>query len=495
VKYIILKSHLLHKFSLAILILSLISCGGGGTGGGADPKENIESNSGKLDSQFSGGGFVLFNSGFKVFNDDSGNAVKLDTSGRILVTGYTHNALGNFDIILARFTSNGEIDTTFGVDHRIMGVRDGIKDGFSVYDSATGDFRSDEGFDLLLDSFGRILVVGHLANGGPTGDMFILRYSADGIPDTSFGINGVVIHNSAAQGNADDVAHDVAIDRNNRIVVVGRSTNASGNYDMTVWRYLPDGDIDTDFGIDYDADEIKDGIYIHNNAAGGDGSDSAAAVVIDKNDRILVTGSSKGTGTPVNFGDDDLILWGLTDTGILDSTFGADYDNDGNIDGYFKYGSLTSYDTSSDIILDSSGNIIVVGSSYSADSNYDVTLFSFTNNGTLNTSFGVDYDSDGTRDGFVKNVVAGDQVARTVKIDTNGKLVIAGWVGLYEMAIWRYESNGDIDISFANNGISLPSRGRAHDMEIDVNGKFVLVGANPTGGNAAFDLALWRVLP
>ena len=79
--------------------------------------------------------------------------------------------------------------------------------------------------------------------------MVIWRYTPDGDLDTTFGTNGIVVHDGAAgQANSIDAGRSLAIDSFGRILVVGVSRNTAGNDDMVIWRYTPDGDLDTTFG-------------------------------------------------------------------------------------------------------------------------------------------------------------------------------------------------------------------------------------------------------
>ena len=41
------------------------------------------------------------------------------------------------------------------------------------------------------------------------------------------------------------MGNSITLDSQGRILVTGYSTNAAGNTDMAIWRYLPDGTLDT----------------------------------------------------------------------------------------------------------------------------------------------------------------------------------------------------------------------------------------------------------
>ena len=63
----------------------------------------------------------------------------------------------------------------------------------------------------------------------------VWRYLPNGQPDKSFAGKGYITHHNTAGGNRHDLAQAVAIDKLDRIITVGWSFNASGNYGMTSW--------------------------------------------------------------------------------------------------------------------------------------------------------------------------------------------------------------------------------------------------------------------
>ncbi len=187
-----------------------------------------------------------------------------------------------------RYKSDGTLDTSFG---------NGT--GYVVHSNAAGGGGNDAGYAITLDSSGRIIVVG-MSDRDPSAsanhDMVIWRYNPDGTLDTSFNGVGYVVHNGAAGGNGIDAGGGVVLDSAGRILVAGSSTNSGGNRDMAIWRYNPDGTLDTSFN--------NVGYVVHDNAAGGNGHDSGNDILLDSLGRIVVVGSSTGSGT-----GDDMAIW------------------------------------------------------------------------------------------------------------------------------------------------------------------------------------------
>jgi uncharacterized delta-60 repeat protein len=163
---------------------------------------------GKLDTNFGNGGFKITDLGFV----DVANGVALTPSGQVLIAGYTIGAKLNNDFLLQRYDTDGALDTTFGTG------------GTVKTDVSTGD---DFGENLVVDAAGRIILVGEATS--PTSptltDIALARYNADGTPDTSFATNGILTADLHGFG---DFGKDVTIDSLGRIVAAGYTANGSG---------------------------------------------------------------------------------------------------------------------------------------------------------------------------------------------------------------------------------------------------------------------------
>jgi uncharacterized delta-60 repeat protein len=101
---------------------------------------------------------------------------------------------------------------------------------------------------------------------------------ATGVLDTTFDGDGIVVHNNAAGGNGYDEGNSIYVDSNGKIYVTGFSSNGR-NDDMVIWRYNSNGSLDTSFG--------RNGIVVHNNAAGGNGNDVGNSIYVDNKGRYM----------------------------------------------------------------------------------------------------------------------------------------------------------------------------------------------------------------
>ncbi|HYC48023.1 MAG TPA: hypothetical protein VED01_21325 [Burkholderiales bacterium] len=260
-----------------------ILLGGYGWGAGNTDFAVVRYNAdGTLDTSFDGDGKVTTPFGTST---DEGASLALQADGRIVVAGYTWNG-ANYDFALARYNTNGSLDTTFDSDGKLT-TAFGTSDDF--------------GRSVTVQSDGRILVAGHTWNGANY-DFALARYNANGTLDTTFDFDGKV---TTPVGTASDEAWSVTLQSDGKILAAGRTQNG-GNYDFTLLRYNANGSLDTTFD--------GDGKVI---AAIGAAADEAWSVTLQSDGRILVAGSS------FNGSNSDFALLRFNSDGSLDTTFDA----------------------------------------------------------------------------------------------------------------------------------------------------------------------------
>jgi uncharacterized delta-60 repeat protein len=137
------------------------------------------------------------------------------------------------DIGVARFNSDGTLDTTFGVN--------------GITGTSTPDIW-EQANDIAVQPDGRIVVIGQIKPAGMEPVRFlVMRLDADGTLDTGFGTNGVA--ETALFSDENDHATAVTLQSDGRIVVVGQNANL-GQPDFAIARYNVDGSLDADFAED-----------------------------------------------------------------------------------------------------------------------------------------------------------------------------------------------------------------------------------------------------
>ncbi|MBA5869951.1 MAG: tandem-95 repeat protein, partial [Nitrospira sp. CR2.1] len=179
---------------------------------------------GSLDTSFNGTGKALTD--FVANSSDMGNEVRMQADGKIVVAGWS-NAGGTNDFAIARYNTNGTLDTGFGTGGKVT-----INLGGS--DLAEG---------LTIQSDGKILVTGTAGING--GDVGLVRLNTDGSLDTTFG-GGDGIVTTDYSGASDDRGYSVAVQNDGRIVVSGTTqVGGLGGYNVALNRYSSTGSLDT----------------------------------------------------------------------------------------------------------------------------------------------------------------------------------------------------------------------------------------------------------
>ena len=217
---------------------------------------------------------------------------------------------------------------------------------------------------------------------------------------------------------------DAVVQPDGRIVVVGsRETTELGSGDFLVARYRADGSPDPSFD--------GDGVVLTNVVR----DDTAHAVALQPDGKILVVGSTAGLGVRPDFAL-------------------ARYESDGRLDAGFGAGGIATadfgdtVDVALAVALGSDGRIVAAGPTRAPGSGQpeDFAIARFNANGTPDTSF----DDDGR----VVTNLAGFDRPLDVAVQAEGKVVASGFTGEdvsgdFSMALVRYETGGALDASFA----------------------------------------------
>jgi uncharacterized delta-60 repeat protein len=192
---------------------------------------------GSLDTTFGTGGEVLT----PVPGGGTISSVVVQPDGKVVVGGYAYadnyNGQALTEFTLARYNSNGSLDSTFGSGGIV----------YTYWPGASGQGSINA---LALESNGQIVAVGKASPGTPGATAWgVARYNGDGSLDTTFGTGGTVtldtpvsydFHNGSAQA--------VAIQPNGELVVEGTALDASFNHTYAVATLTPTGSLDPAFG-------------------------------------------------------------------------------------------------------------------------------------------------------------------------------------------------------------------------------------------------------
>jgi uncharacterized delta-60 repeat protein len=390
--------------------------------------------SGDLDPSFGVGGRVT-----TVFpGGAAANAVAIQPDGLIVVVGWAARPGGVGAFAVARYEPNGSLDPTFG-------------DGGTVLTPIRGG--GDEARSVGLQRNGKIVVAGS----DDRARFAVVRYLTDGSLDPSFGGNGIV-RTDLTRG--DDVAYDLAIQPDGRIVVVGSAGTWPPSF--AVVRYRVDGRRDRAFG--------DRGVVITSLRWA-----VARAVTLQPDGRIVVAGyHSRG-----------LALMRHLPRGRLDPTFGGDG----------RVGNVVPLISGHAVAIQADGRILAAGDW----GIFAVGVARFTAAGRLDPTFG--------RDGVAHTRVGGggsEQALSSVLLTPGGKIITAGGVGPHEpgdevvsrFIALRWRRNGALDRTWGGNGkvqTRFPGGARGWGAALQADGAVVVVGGAGDGNAEAFALA--RYLP
>lgn len=346
---------------------------------------------GSLDTTFGGTGRVTTAiSTAPDFAHDFGNAMAIQSDGRIVVAGMTYNG-ANYDFAVVRYLADGSLDTSFGGTGKVT-------TGFGgTHDAAHG---------VAIQSDGKIVVAGYATTGGSL-DIAVVRFLPDGRLDASFGGTGKVTTDLG--GN--DSARSVAVRADGRIVVAGATFNLAGSR-IAVVRYEAGGGLDASFG---GTGKVVADVFSGN-------IESAASVALLRDGKILVAGGVAAG----NIGN-DFALVRFREDGSLDPSFGAA----GSVSTGFGPG---SEDYLGSMVVQPDGKIVAAGISRTGLSSF-FALARFEADGALDATFG-------TAGKVTTPMGSPDDEELGVALQKDGKIVVAGVTASAEnddFVVLRYE--------------------------------------------------------
>ncbi|MGV3658619.1 MAG: LamG-like jellyroll fold domain-containing protein, partial [Prosthecobacter sp.] len=378
--------------------------------------------------------------------NEQANDVVVQPDGKIVAVGTAHTG-ANDNFALARYTADGEPDSTFGIGGKVT--------------TSLGS-QGDEAHAVALQPDGKIVVAGFSVHEGVR-KIFVARYLANGGLDGSFGSDGKV---TTLIGGANAEGRDVAVQSDGKILV-GGDYWAGTDTDFALVRYHANGTLDDAFG--------SGGIVT---TANTDGHDEATCLALQPDGGILLGGYEQAGSNHVRK------VARYTTAGALDTTFG-------------EGGLLTTqsglFNVGKDLAVQADGKILLAGHSPGGGGN-DVVVARYNADGTADTTFGTN--------GIVGLAYGsfGDE-AWSILLQPDGKILVGGLTedGTAEdMLLMRLNSNGALDTSFGLTGkvaasFGLTSHDQAYGMALQPDGHIVLAGVAAVGGNKDFALARYLV--
>lgn len=357
----------------------------------------------------------------------------------LCVSFYSFSQVGSYDL---SFNTSGKLVTPFG--------------------SA-----ADGGNAIAVQADGKILVAGYSYN-GTYNDFAIVRYNPDGSLDNSFGNAGKVTANFDyyfdARATCIAVRSDgkIVVGGNLKIMYAGQVLAQSGGLAL----FEADGSMSGALG---------DG----KQTFGGDSLDyNFTSLKIQPGGQIVVGGYTSRNSYTNNSspeGKTKILLIKLQSFWIPDNTF----DGDGTL---IKKLNGFPYFFANDIAIQTDGKIIVAGAAMTLSGDESYTAMRFNLDGAVDPSFG--------SNGLVLTDISPfeEEGANCICIQNNGKVLLGGNINSSNgvvFAIARYNSDGVIDNSFGTNGVAtaapVSADNYASSMALQSDGKILIAGWSYTG--------------
>lgn len=355
--------------------------------------------------------------------------------GKILAAGKT-NKLSNPAFGMIKFNNNGSVDSSFGIDGRV------IKRIGSGSAGATSR--------VMLQSDGKIVVAGD-----DYYNFYTFRFLPNGEPDTTFNKSGEISFE-----NNKGFCNGATFQPDGKIILGGTVNNSKK---IIVGRIDKNGLIDSSFG-QFGKASYSYGVY-------GCGLN---AISVRPSGEILACGSISNGGN-VNF-----LLVQLKSNGELDSAFG--------INGAVTIDFGTSC-IAHDLKLLTNGHVIVAGRSVFGGG----MMAKVDEDGNLINSFG----NNGL---VITSMPNGGIGPEQIEVDGNDNIYLGGHINKGgtddDFYLLRYTPDGIVDTSFAKHGIETKFGNevdRVRDMIIQPDGKILLAGYH--GGDVTRLGAMARYLP
>lgn len=410
----------------------------------------LDAGNGDLDTSFgpAGTGIVTISNPTGTPPAAGGLGIELQPDSKIVIGGAWVAGMQAATLV-GRLLSNGSLDSSF--NDPLTSPEPGL------VVTALLSFPDVIGKQVALDPNGKIFVGGSPFVVNFTGAITLMKYNNDGTLDTSFGApNGYVTIQTTLPVPYLYNVHDMVLN-NNKVTVVGSAANQNtSKQSIMLARFdATTGALDVTFN---NGSSPQAGIIITD--IDPSSTDVGNGIVIDTNNKIIITGTS---------------TLGLTPNAVT-----IRYNDDGSIDSSF--GIVTLFDAQGeDVILQPDGKIVIGGGEFSSG-HEKLLLVRYNSDGTPDTSFG--------NGGVVTTDVdpLGAQINALV-LQPDGKIVAGGFVvtsaqspfPFSQFLLARYNADGTLDDTFGDQGIVITTltAGRSNfinDLVLQPDKKIVVVG-------------------
>lgn len=340
-------------------------------------------------------------------NDEAGEGIVIDGSGRAHVTGHTQST---------DFPIKNAYQSTIGGNSDAVLIILGSSGGTLEYSTFLGGTNMEKAFAIDLDASGNIYIAGVTRSydyptksaydtyyGGGDGDAFVAKFNSSG---------SSLAYSTYLGGYAEDAAYGIAVHGSNAYVT-GRTASSTfprqneyqnayggGSFDVFVTKLSTAGTS-----------------LVYSTFLGGDGTDSAWGIDVDSGGKAYIVGNTNSSNFPTANG------YQTSMAGVKDA-FITCFDSSGTSLYYSTYFGGSESDAAAHVIVNGSGSAYIVGSTYSSD--FPVKRSSSSYSGSAD-AFVTMFDTAGGSINF-STFLGGssDDSGRGIVLDSSGNIIIAG---------------------------------------------------------------------
>ena len=349
-------------------------------------------------------GNVIWAKTFGGTDGDIGNAVAVDASGNVYITGlFTSSVMAVGTVTLTNTSTTGSEVYVAKLD----------PSGNAIWAKSAGGASGDKGNGIAVDASGNVYVTGSFSSSGinfGTGamanaganDIFIVKYDQGG--------NTMWSKNAGGSGN--DLGNGIAMDASGDVYVTGSYSSSSINFGAGSLTNAGSNTQDL-FVVKY----TSAGTAVWSAKSGGSFDDLGMGIAVAKNN-VFVTGAFNSSS--VIFGTTTLINSSAGTSDILV----AKYDLAGN-SGWAKRAGGSDYEAGNAVACDSVGNVYMTGYFVSSSLSFGSTVV---NNSTFGSKdlFVAAYDGMGNALWSIANGGGYDDLGNCASVSPSGTDLIMG---------------------------------------------------------------------
>jgi uncharacterized delta-60 repeat protein len=400
--------------------------------------------------------------------DDFGRAIVIQPDGKVVLVGACASG-GGFAFCAARYTANGELDTSFANTSAI---------GAGKVITQFANLDGDEARAVALQDDGKIVLAGQCWNGS-NHDFCALRYHANGTLDTSFAPSSPLGAGKlrTAVGAGNDRAYAVLVQPDGKIVLAGQCENAASIWEFCALRYLANGALDTSFAPDGPLGAGKLTVSI-----GGLG-DQLRAAALQVNGRLVFGGHC------YNGVNEDFCVARVNSFGGLDGSFATF----GPLGGGKIMTDIALGSEYADVIaMQADGAIVLAGNCTAPTFSQRYCVARYNADGEPDVA---GMPPEGTRFHIPTRGVLElyKIIGRAMLVQPDGKIVIAGSCNLNadsDFCLRRLSGDGSIDLSFSDAPLNfVGGDDSALTLALQSDGKVIAAGQCNNGLDFDFCIA------